>query len=356
MRCETLAKLDHDLTHSPASDLVAAVRAGTLVVIDEASMADTLTLDRIIAYAVERGALVRLIGDDQQLAAIGAGGVLRDIAATHGALRLDELVRFTDPTEGTASLDLRDGDPAALGYYLDHDRVHVGDTGTCADAVFDAWARERAGGRDCLMLAPTRELVRELNLRAQATRGGAGAAVGLSDDCVARVGDVVITRRNDRRLGISGSDWVKNGDRWIVTGLTDGALSVQHRDSALHATLPASYVAAHVELGYASTVHTAQGLTADVMHGLVTGEESRQTLYTMLTRGRVENHVHAVLADVAEDHALPSPTLERGRPPPSCSKASSPATAPKSRRPPPAQWLPHPRPSCRTPSPGTPTL
>ncbi len=308
MRCETLAKLDHDLEHSPTSDLVAAVRAGTLVVIDEAGMADTLTLDRVVAYAVERGAVVRLIGDDQQLAAIGAGGVLRDIAATHGAHRLDELVRFTDPTEGTASLDLRDGDPAALGYYLDHDRVHVGDTATCADAVFDAWARERAGGRDCLMLAPTRELVRELNLRAQAARGTAGAAVRLVDDCVARIGEVVITRRNDRRLRISGSDSVKNGDRWMVTEMNDGALSVRHRDSGLNALLPASYVAAHVELGYASTVHTAQGLAADVMHGIVTGEESRQTLYTMLTRGPVENHVHVVLADVAEDHALPSPT------------------------------------------------
>ncbi|MGI8523448.1 MAG: AAA family ATPase [Nocardioides sp.] len=110
MPYESLAKLDHVLAHSPTSDRVAAVRAGTLVVIDEAGMADTLTLDRVIAYAVDRGAVVRLIGDDQQLAAIGAGGVLRDIAATHGALRLDELVRFTDPTEGTASLDLRDGD------------------------------------------------------------------------------------------------------------------------------------------------------------------------------------------------------------------------------------------------------
>jgi ATP-dependent exoDNAse (exonuclease V) alpha subunit len=38
---------------------------------------------------LDRGASVRLIGDDQQLGAIGAGGVLRDIAATHGALRLD---------------------------------------------------------------------------------------------------------------------------------------------------------------------------------------------------------------------------------------------------------------------------
>jgi len=86
---------------------------------------------------------------------------------------------------------------------------------------------------------------------------------------------------------------------------------VQHRDSALHATLPAAYVAAHVELGYASTVHTAQGLTADVSHGIVTGEESRQTLYTMLTRGRIENHAHVALAAVGEDHPLPSPTLDR---------------------------------------------
>jgi ATP-dependent exoDNAse (exonuclease V) alpha subunit len=49
------------------------------VIIDEAGMADTLTLDTAVQFAIGRGASVRLIGDDQQLAAIGAGGVLRDI-------------------------------------------------------------------------------------------------------------------------------------------------------------------------------------------------------------------------------------------------------------------------------------
>jgi len=73
--------------------------------------------------------------------------------------------------------------------------------------------------------------------------------------------------------------------------------------------LPAEYVAAHVDLGYACTVHTAQGLTADVMHGVVTGEESRQVLYTMLTRGRVENHVHVVLSTPADEHQLALPGL-----------------------------------------------
>ncbi len=122
---------------------------------------------------------------------------------------------------------------------------------------------------------------------------------------------MVISRRNDRRLGVSGTDWVKNGDRWIVTDVrADGALSVRHATSRLHATLPAAYVAEHVELGYASTVHTAQGITTDVVHGIVTGTEDRQMLYTMLTRGRVENHAHIVLTD-EPTHALPSPTVER---------------------------------------------
>ncbi|MDQ6934371.1 MAG: relaxase domain-containing protein [Actinomycetota bacterium] len=311
MPSETLAKLDHDLVHSRNSVLVSAIGRGTLVVIDEAGMADTLTLDRVIGHLVGRGAVVRLIGDDRQLAAIGAGGVLRDISTTCGALRLDELVRFADPTEAAASLDLRDGDHASLGFYLDHDRIHVGDPITCTDAVFGAWSRDQADGRDSLMLAPTRDLVRELNLRAQAAHDLPGESIRLSDDCSARVGDMVITRRNDRRLGVSGTDWVKNGDRWTITAINGGALSVQHRESGLYTNLPAAYVTEHVELGYASTVHTAQGLTADAMHGIVTGAESRQTLYTMLTRGRIENHVHVALAEAGEDHALPSPTIER---------------------------------------------
>ena len=311
MPSETLAKLVHDLDTEPGSPLAAAVGPGTLLVIDEAAMADTITLDRVIGFAIERGATVRLIGDDQQLAAIGAGGVLRDIARTHGAVRLDEVVRFDDPMEAEASLALRDGDRAALGYYLDHERVHAGDQQNVVDEVFDSWRREQAAGRDCLMLAPTHELVRELNERARTARLGdtADDEVRLRDGAHASVGDVVLTRRNDRRLGVSSTDWVKNGDRWTVTGIHGGNLTVRHRDSGLTTVLPAEYVAVQVELGYASTVHTAQGLTADVMHGVVTGEETRQLLYTMLTRGRAENHVHVITDDLSDEHEFELPGI-----------------------------------------------
>jgi conjugative relaxase-like TrwC/TraI family protein len=307
MRSDTLAMLAHTL----AAGLDPGFGPHTVVVIDEAGMADTPTLDRVITACLERGARVRLIGDDQQLAAVGAGGVLRDIANTHGALRLDEIVRFDDPVESRASLDLREGDRAALGYYLDHDRIHVGDVDTCLSDVLTAWRNERAAGRECLMLAPTRDLVNRLNhdARAACLAGTTPSAeLTLTDGNRVSVGDTILTRRNDRRLGVSGTDWVRNGDRWTVTALNrNGSLRVRHLRSGLQATLPAAYVDAHVQLGYATTVHAAQGNTADVMHGILTGTEDRQLLYTMLTRGRSENHLH-VIADAADpdtEHFLP---------------------------------------------------
>ncbi len=194
-------------------------------------MADTLRLDYVISWAIDRGASVRLIGDDQQLGAIAAGGILRDIAAAHGAVRLDEVVRFTDPAEAHASLALRDGDPAALGFYLDHDRIHVGDADTAAQQVFNAWLTDKRAGLDAIMLAPTRDKVAQLNQQArdhrlQGHRPEREAA--LSDGNHASIGDTVTTRRNDRNLR-AGAGWVKNGDRWQVLDVRTRRRPRRHR-------------------------------------------------------------------------------------------------------------------------------
>ena len=183
IRADTLAKLTWSLRHGDLPDWAAAVGPSTLVIIDEAGMADTLTLDAAVQFAIDRGASVRLIGDDQQLAAIGAGGVLRDIKHTHGALHLTELHRFTNPAEAAASLALREGKPTALNFYLDHGRVHVGDLAKTTEDAFTAWVQDRSAGLDAIMLAPTRELVAELNRRARDHRldhipGDVGGASG----------------------------------------------------------------------------------------------------------------------------------------------------------------------------------
>jgi AAA domain len=319
IRSDTLAKLTWSLQHSDLPEWAAAVGPSTLVIIDEAGMADTLSLDTTVQFAIGRGASVRLIGDDQQLAAIGAGGVLRDIQHSHGALRLTELHRFTDPAEAAASLALREGDPSGLEFYLDHGRVHVGDGATTTEDAFNAWVSDRAAGLDAIMIAPTRNLVAELNRRARAHRldhTPAVSEVSLADGNRASVGDVIITRSNNRRLRLTATDWVKNGDRWTVTHVgKKGDLTVRHTRSHHSVRLPADYVHTATGLGYATTIHTAQGVTADTMHGLATGQESRQQLYTMLTRGRVANHLYLQVVGDGDPHTLIRPETVAPRTP-----------------------------------------
>ena len=78
-----------------------------------------------------------------------------------------------------------------------------------------------------------------------------------------------------------GSTWVRTSDRWTITAIaTNGDLRAVHQTNRQTVILPAGYVNESVELGYACTIHGAQGVTADVLHGIATGAETRQQLYT----------------------------------------------------------------------------
>ena len=57
--------------------------------------------------------------------------------------------------------------------------------------------------------------------------------------------------------------------------------SVQQTQSGRTVRLPAEYVQASTELGYATTAQTALGVSVDTMHALASGQETRQQLHTM---------------------------------------------------------------------------
>ena len=320
IRTDTLAKLTWSLRHGDLPDWAAAVGPSTLVIIDEAGMADTLSLDTAVQFAIDRGASVRLVGDDQQLAAIGAGGVLRDIKHTHGALQLTELHRFTDPAEAAASLALREGKPTALDFYLDHGRVHVGDLATTTEDAFAAWASDRAAGLDAIMLAPTRELVAELNRRAREHRlerrpGAAGGAAGRRKPGQCRRCDHHPQQRpptppQRHRLGQERRPL----DHHPVGRQRRPDRAAQPQPPA-PSGCPPTMCATSTGLGYATTIHAAQGVTADTMHGLVTGQESRQQLYTMLTRGRHANHLYLQVVGDGDPHTVIRPDTVAPRTP-----------------------------------------
>ncbi|WP_244184942.1 MobF family relaxase [Mycobacterium scrofulaceum] len=287
----------------------------TLIIIDEAGKAGTLELDAVITHALARGASIRLVGDDCQLASISAGGVLRNIAHKTDSLTLSQLVRFGSTAESAATLAIRRGDPSGLGFYIDHQRVHVGADHTAADMAYTAWAADLDAGRDSLLLAPTNAIVDTLNARARLDRLAAadpatrrGHEITLSDRLAASPGDLIRTRRNARRLRLSPTDYVRNGYRFQILEIhRNGSIKARHLGSGQTVRLPAHYVIKHVTLGYAATIDSAQGLTAGhACHIVGAGSLTRQLLYVALTRGRIENHIYLSTAE-SDPHRVLSP-------------------------------------------------
>ncbi|HTW98271.1 MAG TPA: MobF family relaxase [Acidimicrobiales bacterium] len=290
-----------------------SLRAGQLLMIDEASLASTRDLDEIVAAARPAGAKVLLVGDPHQLSSVAAGGAFSMLVADRAdAPELSEVRRFSESWEAEASLQLRRGDEGAIGAYLARGRVHDGDRKEMLEALFAAWRADVQAGRRTVMIAADNDSVEVLNARARAARVAAGEVCAegarIAGDGVAGVGDLVVTRENDRRL-VAGRGWVRNGNEWVVTAANpDGSLRVRRRESMGSTTLPADYVRHHVELAYASTTYRVQGSTVEVARALVNSAMTLEALYVAATRGRAANHLYVEVSDE------PDPDTAHGEP------------------------------------------
>ncbi|PRY63312.1 conjugative relaxase-like TrwC/TraI family protein [Knoellia remsis] len=289
-------------------------RAGQLVIIDEASLAGTLSLDRITHLAERAGAKVLLVGDYGQLQSVDAGGAFGLLVGDRDdAPELVDVHRFTHEWEKTASLALRHGRTQVIDTYLDHDRIRDGEAEAMSDAAYTAWRADRERGLVSVLVAETRDDVSALNQRARADLilDGTlkpGREVELTDGTAAGVGDTIITRRNDRRLR-AGKTWVHNGDAWTITGVRDdGSVTIRQAGRRFGGSivLPTAYVVEHVDLGYAVTAHRAQGVTVDTAHVLVEPTTTRENFYVAMTRGKHANRAYVIL-DRPDEHAHPYP-------------------------------------------------
>ncbi|MBS2966316.1 relaxase domain-containing protein [Actinocrinis puniceicyclus] len=268
-----------------------ALNPGDVILVDEAGMAGTLNLDRLVRIAASRGAVVRLLGDYRQLGAVESGGALRLIANASGAVELSTLYRFADPAEAEATLKIRVGDTAGLDFYQQAGRIRHGSHQSMTEQAYAGWKADMLAGRTALMVAATNAEVAGLCARARADRVAAGqvepGGVRLHDGNVAGERDLIVTRDNDRRLRAGARDFVKNGDAWqVLARHENGALSVEHLEHHGRVLLPPHYVAANVELLYATTAHRAQGSTVERCHALITEEMARENFYVITSRAR----------------------------------------------------------------------
>ena len=279
------------------------VDANTRIIVDEAGMIDQDIAHALVQIANENGAALAFVGDRAQLPAVGRGGVLDMAVDAHPTpLDLTDLHRFVTPDGGVdaeyASLTLQMRSREAPAELFDqlHERGNlvIHETMDDARAVItdDAIARARAGSSVAIATA-TNEEAAALNALIQQAHAQAGhttaAAVEISgsDLLTLRNGDRLMTRKNDRDLGVANRDvWnVQRVHRSGEVTVTDGKRVVK---------LPASYVKEHTHLAYASTEFGVQGATVQAGHGIVTDSSSASAVYVSATRGRESNTLHVV--------------------------------------------------------------
>ncbi|MBB3750814.1 conjugative relaxase-like TrwC/TraI family protein [Mycolicibacterium sp. BK634] len=299
----TVAKALHSLR-----DNTLKLDESTLVIIDEAGMVGTDDLRQLLAATTQAGAKTVLVGDASQLAPVKArGGMFAQLCTDlPWTQRLSEVWRMSDPGERTASLALRDGEPPArsqaVDWYRSHDRLHCGDAITMAADALAAYTADTELGRDALLVCDTTEMTDALNLRVHNDRidRNAPSVLGAGGQRLS-VGDLIISRRNDPTIAFHHSTpsveslpSVRNGNRWRVAAVDTktNRVAAERLDDKARVVFENDYVREHVSLGYAVTVHSAQGATADACHAVLSDTTSRNLLYVAMTRGRQANHAH----------------------------------------------------------------
>lgn len=298
MPADTVAKLLYELDHPDPNRAWFDCGPGTTVIVDEAGMLNTADLHRLVVHAEQHQWRLALVGDPHQLQAVGRGGMFQELCTTARTNELEHLHRFTNEWEATNSLRLRAGDPEALHFYNTFGRIGAGSFDEHIETITDAWTRSRDDGETISITTTRNEHVDAINHHIQQRRIDAGELdqnTLTPIDGWAMVGDIIATRRNDRRLRTTTGDPVRNRERWTITDTNDnGEITVTRLGGPGTITLPADYVRRHVQLAYASTEHGAQGETADRSITLATTSTTGRGLYVGMTRGRDENHALVV--------------------------------------------------------------
>ncbi len=232
-----------------------------------------------------------------------------ELCRTNPVHHLGQIHRFTNRWEADASLALRRGDPTVIDIYAAHDRIIPGTLDQHLTAIADRWLTAHGHGQTVAVTTTANEHVDLLNRAIQHARLDAGhldqhATATTSTGMTVFVGDVIATRRNDRRLIASDGDIVRNRELWTVTSINDhGDLTATRHASTATVTLPAVYVAEHVQLGYAATEPGNQSDTRTISANLITPATTGRGLYVAMTRARDENTAYIVTSEPTLDAA-----------------------------------------------------
>ena len=312
-RLGTEAKLERSVN---TNALLAGVDSGytqlgpdSVVVMDEAGMADTARLSALMDATAERESKLVLVGDQAQLSPISAGGMFAELQDRVPTAELAEVHRAQHDWERDAWGQLRAGEAhEALAAYEAYERLHIADTREeAARQMLADWntARQENPEQRTVMLtdASNAELDR-INAQAQERRAEAGELgaerVQLPDSPYGlAAGDEVIFTAS---LPQPGSPRVENGTLGTVIDTEEESRLTIQTDGAHEREVEVSTEKfSDVRLAYAQHVYKAQGATVQQAFVLTGGwQTDRERSYVALSRAQERTDIYVSREDLGE--------------------------------------------------------
>ena len=282
----------------------------TVVVMDEAGMADTERLSRLAEVTAQSHSKLVLVGDSAQLSPIGAGGLFEALRDRVPSAELTEVHRANHEWERRAWEQVRNGEPGpALASYQAHDRFHVHDTrAQAAEAMVSDWDEARRSlpaGKSVMITDASNAERDQINAMAQERRAQAGE---LGSHRVELPGKPYGLRAGDEV--IFSAQFHSFGQKRIENGISGTVVdAARDRDRVMietHEREPREVEVdtdrfSDLSLSYAVHVYKAQGITAEAS-GILTGgwQTDREHAYVALSRARERTQVYVAREDLGE--------------------------------------------------------
>ena len=264
-----------------------------IILVDEVSMMDIYLAGRLLE-AVKSRAQVVLIGDSDQLPSVGPGAVLSEMIASERipVVRLDKVFRQNDGSRIAVNAKLIRHGNLSLEYGNDFRFVDSANLSDSASRIAELYMQEvaRYGVDNVAMLSPYRKktetCVNALNemLRELVNPPDEGKPEVVCGKRKFRVGDKVMQVKNFEDVSNGDIGYIRNifkfGDETTVCVDFGDGRNMEYDSSELDM----------LDLGYASTIHKAQGaeyqsviINLQCAHHIML---TRPLIYTAITRGK----------------------------------------------------------------------
>lgn len=264
-----------------------------IILVDEVSMMDIYLAGRLLE-AVKSRAQVVLIGDSDQLPSVGPGAVLSEMIASERipVVRLDKVFRQNDGSRIAVNAKLIRHGNLSLEYGNDFRFVDSANLSDSVSRIAELYMQEvaRYGVDNVAMLSPYRQKtetgVNALNemLRELVNPPDEGKPEVVCGKRKFRVGDKVMQVKNFEDVSNGDIGYIRNifkfGDETTVCVDFGDGRNMEYDSSELDM----------LDLGYASTIHKAQGaeyqsviINLQCAHHIML---TRPLIYTAITRGK----------------------------------------------------------------------